>query len=145
MLINGTSIATISQLIMIVAVIFAPISLFSFFMRTRGEMKREAKERLETQASINSLMSQMTLAMMRGGVNNGMRQQQSSDQKQNAGFENDYMDWQENYFLPGAEMYALGNKKKKSSVLQKIGKGIKQLFVTAACVIVVLFVIGLLV
>ncbi len=70
------SITAIANLIVILGVLLAPFTILSFMFRLRGEMKRDAGERFETaaqlQSSINSLMVAFVTALMRDGVNRGI-------------------------------------------------------------------------
>jgi len=92
------SITAIANLIVILGVLLAPFTILSFMFRLRGEMKRDAGERFETaaqlQSSINSLMVAFVTALMRDGVNRGIPiHSQVQEQGQQDGAGSKYENW----------------------------------------------------
>ncbi len=73
---NGPGgITMVSNIVVIIGVLLAPITIFSFLNRMRSEMKKDAGERFETAAllqnSINSMMTAFVVGLMRNGIQQG--------------------------------------------------------------------------
>jgi len=117
------SITDVSNLIVIIGVIMAPIGFFSFFARLKNEMKRDSKESFETAAqlqnSMNSMMATFVMALMRGGINQ-VPQIRTNNHNIHSHSDSDYEEWslyeeddrEFHYQLPSPSP-VLGNKVKK--------------------------------